>query len=104
MTRTISAKLPEDLIEEIEEYQEDDESRSAAVRRLVRAGLEAEDEPDGIVMTYPVFASFLGWFAVVGGGMEANPQVMYAGLAVVVIGGLWAVAESRDYQIPFISD
>jgi len=42
MTRTISTKLPEDLIDEIEEYQEDDESRSAAVRRLIRSGLDAE--------------------------------------------------------------
>lgn len=104
MTRTISAKLPEDLIEEIEEYQEDDESRSAAVRRLVRAGLDAEDEPEGIAMSYPVFAGFLGWFAVFAGGVEASPVVMYAGLAVVAISGVWALIQDQKYQIPSISD
>jgi Arc/MetJ-type ribon-helix-helix transcriptional regulator len=42
MSRVISTDVPNDLAEEIEEAREEEESRSAAVRRLIRAGLDSE--------------------------------------------------------------
>ena len=43
MSTTISAKVSEDLKKEVDEAREDGESRSAAVGRLVRDGLEEEN-------------------------------------------------------------
>jgi hypothetical protein len=43
MSPTVGADVSEDLRERIDEYREDNESRSAAVRRLLRAGLDAEE-------------------------------------------------------------
>ena len=42
MSRVISTDVPNDLAERIEEAREGDESRSACVRRLIRAGLDAK--------------------------------------------------------------
>ena len=42
MSRVISTDVPDDLAERIEEAREGKESRSACVRRLIRAGLDAE--------------------------------------------------------------
>jgi hypothetical protein len=39
---TIGADVPEELRDRVDEYRDDGESRSAAVERLIRAGLEAE--------------------------------------------------------------
>jgi len=41
MSRVISTDVPNDLAERIEEAREREESRSACVRRLIRAGLDA---------------------------------------------------------------
>jgi hypothetical protein len=46
MSKVISADVSEDLAERIEEEQEEGESRSATVRRLVRSGLDPQ--PSGI--------------------------------------------------------
>jgi hypothetical protein len=42
MGTTIGADVSEELKDRIDEYRADDESRSAAVERLVRIGLESE--------------------------------------------------------------
>lgn len=42
MSKVISADVSDDLAERIEEEQEDGESRSATVRRLVRSGLDPQ--------------------------------------------------------------
>lgn len=46
MSKVISADVSDDLAERIEEEQEEGESRSATVRRLVRSGLDPQ--PAGI--------------------------------------------------------
>ena len=43
MGTTIGADVSEELKEQIDEYRAEDESRSAAVERLVRVGLESEE-------------------------------------------------------------
>ena len=57
MERTISVKMSEELADQIEEYQEDDENRSQAVRRLVRAGLDAEQGVDPEAMSTALILS-----------------------------------------------
>lgn len=52
MSRVISADVSEDLAAEIEEEQEEGESRSAVVRRLIRAGLDAEQGRETIPVTF----------------------------------------------------
>lgn len=42
MSKVISADVSDELAERVEEEREEGESRSAAVRRLVRAGIESE--------------------------------------------------------------
>lgn len=80
VTRTISAKLPEDLIEEIEEYQEEDESRSAAVRRLIRNGLEPPSQLTPIAMFQQ-----LGWIFISGAFFDVTPAGGYFGIAIIVL-------------------
>jgi hypothetical protein len=50
MSRTISAKVNDELLERIEEAREgeppDQETRSAAMTRLIRDGLDAQEEED----------------------------------------------------------
>lgn len=46
MSKVISADVSDDLAERIEEEQEEGESRSATVRRLIRSGLAPQ--PSGI--------------------------------------------------------
>ena len=43
MSPVISTDVSEDLADRVEEHQEEGESRSAAIRRLLRAGIEAEE-------------------------------------------------------------
>lgn len=83
MSKVISTDVPADLAEQIEEARESDESRSAAVRRLVRLGLDAQN-PAGwrdragsalailLVIGYPTAAAAsgapkiaVGWIALV---------------------------------------
>lgn len=46
MPKTLGAQASEELYEEVEEWKEDSESMSPAVRRLIRAGLEAKSEEE----------------------------------------------------------
>ncbi|MCU4744804.1 hypothetical protein OB960_25945, partial [Halobacteria archaeon AArc-xg1-1] len=58
---TLSAKVPKDLLQEIENYQNEYElNRSQAVRRLVEDGLEHEEQPNGIVVTKPAAVALIG--------------------------------------------
>lgn len=52
MGTTIGADVPEELRDRIDEYRDDNESRSAAVERLVRTGLEAEATDQNPVSIY----------------------------------------------------
>lgn len=44
MSHVIGAEVSDDLMNRIEAYREDDVSRSAAIRELLEAGLEAEQD------------------------------------------------------------
>lgn len=83
MSRVISADVPEKVAEQIEEYQEDDESRSSAIRRLVRAGLDAEtgqnDQP-ALVLIWLGSLFFVAAFA------DTTPSIGTLGAVTMVIG------------------
>jgi hypothetical protein len=58
---TISTKVPEELDDRIDAAREEGENTSACVRRLIRAGLEAE-ETDGIRISNRAFVlQTVGW-------------------------------------------
>jgi|APHM01.1.fsa_nt_gi hypothetical protein len=44
----VSAKIPKDLREQVEDIQQEDESRSNALRRLIRAGVESDQMPNNL--------------------------------------------------------
>lgn len=52
MSHVIGAQVTEDLLAEIDEFREEGESRSEALRRLVRDGLEEERQPYGFSGPY----------------------------------------------------
>jgi hypothetical protein len=61
MSITISTKVPEELADRIDEAREEGENTSACVRRLIRAGLDADDGDDAQHRAPPyLYAVFLG--------------------------------------------
>ena len=86
MSRTISAKVSDDLLERIEEAQEEGESRSATVRRLVRTSLDEQDSPHRI--TLPVVLMWAGSVAVAAQYASASGAIGPAGLAALALGFL----------------
>ena len=86
MSVTISTKVPEELADRIKEVQEEGESRSATVRRLIRAGLD--DESTEHVITGPILILWLGSLAATAHYASATPGTGRAGIALMVIGYL----------------
>ena len=85
MSHIISTDVSDDLKDRIEEEQEEGESRSAAVRRLIRQGLDAES------IGLPVMLIVLGAF-MMGGALtpEMNPAyMMLIGLSLLISGVAW---------------
>jgi Arc/MetJ-type ribon-helix-helix transcriptional regulator len=84
---TISTKVPEELDERIDAAREEGENTSACVRRLIRAGLEAEDT-DGIRLSSRAFVlqtiGWLGALATVGAFGSFDRWLGFVGLAAFV--------------------
>jgi len=80
--KTISTKVPEDLEEKIEEHREEGESRSAAVRRLVREGIDAEESttPDALAFGL-IIGGIVGIFLTL-----TNGSILVGALSVLAIG------------------
>lgn len=95
MTQTISAKLPKDLVDRIEEVQEEGESRSAAVRRLIRAGLDQRHS--GIYLSRPAAIFMIGWYCVIGAFVEVKAVMGYFGLFLFVAAIAAEIAERREW-------
>lgn len=85
MSVTISTKVPEELAERIEEAQEEGESTSATVRRLIRAGLAA---PDSASNTVPLVLMWCGSVAVAAQYASATDPLGPLGVAAIVAGYL----------------
>jgi len=85
MSNIISTDVPDDLKDRIEAEQEENESRSAVVRRLIRQGLDAES------LGVPAMLIVLGAF-MMGGAVtpEMNPAyMMLIGVSLLISGVAW---------------
>jgi len=106
---TVSAKVPDDLAEEIEDYRERyGLNRSQAVRRLVEDGLEADRLRDDleerrqhaertIAVTKPAAVSLIGWF-MIAFSITAEPAARLAAAGALVIVGSAVYAVYRGHQ------
>lgn len=83
---TLSTKVPPSMKDRIEEYAEEiEETRSTAIRELLKAGLESEGS-DQSARYPPVFLiTLLGWVMFAGAFFDAQPIVGYAGAALVLV-------------------
>lgn len=88
---TVSAKVPDDVQEKIEDYREGRGlTRSHAIRRLINAGYEAEQRGDGIHLNYPAAVMLLGWWLVSIAFVEAQTDAIGPlGIALIVGPILW---------------
>lgn len=70
--------------EQIEEYAEEiEETRSTAIRELIRTGLDAEDTDPS--MAGPRFITYLlGWVLVAGAFLTVDQFLGYIGIALVL--------------------
>lgn len=82
MSNIISTDVPEDLAERIEAAQEEGESRSACVRRLLRAGLNAQ-EPD--YRTLPLLALMAGFGLILLAAEPPGNSTLYVATGGIVI-------------------
>lgn len=85
MSPVISSDVSEDMAEEIEDIREEGESRSAAVKRLLRKGMKAEKSGDGVYVTYPSIIFVIGLYGFTAAFADAVPLVGYLGFALIVI-------------------
>lgn len=91
----LGAKVPDDLSERIEEYREDHGmNTSQAVRQLIRAGLDREDNPNTISL--PLALLWFGTVAVATQYASASGIVGPLGVACTVLGA--ALLNSRLRQ------
>ena len=82
MSTIISTDVPEDLADRIEAAQEEGESRSACVRRLLRAGL-SEQEPD--YRTLPLLALVTGFGLILLAAEPPGNNTFYAATGGIVV-------------------
>ena len=98
---TVAAKLPPDLIEQIEDYREEHGlNRSQAIRRLVEDGLDHEEQPQGIVVTKPAALSLIGWFLITMDWITVAPgqPVGWIGVALIVATFAYSFLQNRLSQ------
>jgi len=93
MSKVISADVPDDLAERVEAEQEQGESRSAAVRRLVRAGLE-QKEKTGHAVPLPIVIAWWGSIVAAAGLLDSTPTMGIAGLAIFAGGLIYYAVQS----------
>lgn len=113
MGEIISADVPDELAERIDEAQDEGESRSATVRRLVRDGLETQESQDNetfqpqlinMIHTFLILATFgLVWRTsiVMSGGALPDIFVGVNGWTVLGAAGLFAAA---GYAVGYLID
>ena len=88
MSKVISAEVSDEVAEQINEFRDGeppdyDESRSAAVKRLIRRGLRHE-EGSGNGAGALFIAQLLGWVMFAGAFFDAQAIVGYVGALLVL--------------------
>ena len=82
---TLSAKVPPDVKERIDAYAEARGlNQSQAIRRLVTDGLDADDRPNGMVVTKPAAVTLVGWY-MIALAINVEPVEAVAGLGALLI-------------------
>jgi hypothetical protein len=107
MSRVISADVPDELFEEVEDRRPDDESRSSAVRRYIRAGLDAEErERHGVYLPHRALLVWAGATLAVTYYADVTQLVGQIGLFLAAVGILLSVREVqiRDVWDRYTSD
>ena len=79
MDTTISVKVPDEMAEQIDEYKDEDEGTSGAVRRLIREGLKRE-KTHSIPGSLPHIVLLLSLVFTVGAFGDFDPVLGYLGL------------------------
>lgn len=98
MSPVISADVPEDMSDRIDEEQEEGESRSAVVRRLLRVGIDVSQSPAGVLVPWPAAVAFVGWLLVAATWVDAQPIVGVAGLVTVTFGILFSIPRVQAWM------
>jgi hypothetical protein len=97
MSRVISADVPDELFEEVEDRRPDDESRSSAVRRYIRTGLDAEKrERHGVYLPH---RALLVWVGVTLAVTYYADVTMFIGRLGLVLAGLGVILALREIRI-----
>jgi hypothetical protein len=91
MSKVISAEVPDELADQVDATREGeppdyDESRSQAVKSLIRDGLKYR-EPGGSVGPWYV-VGLLGWLFVAGAFVEVGTTLGLVGMALVIASAL----------------
>ena len=84
MSQIISTDVPDDLKDRIEAEQEEGESRSAAVRRLIRSGLKSESET-GHTVPLPIVIAWFGSLIAAAGLLDSTPTMGMGGLVIFIV-------------------
>jgi broad specificity phosphatase PhoE len=101
MSPVITANVSDDVAERIEEQREgkgdEKESRSAAVDRLIRAGLDQREREGGVYVTHGAAITFLGWLLVAGAFFEVERSVGTLGFGIIAVGIVYSIADRRGW-------
>jgi len=87
VSEPISAKVPEELYQRVEHFRDDGETRSAAVERLIRAGLDRDTRTRQTLRV----ACLITGASIVGAWLFLNTAAIATiGTAAVLVGLLWS--------------
>jgi hypothetical protein len=92
--RPISSRVTDDDLERIEAARQGGEKRSATIRRLIRAGLDAENQ--NITLSLPVVLVWAGTVAISAQYANATGLLGPAGIVAVAIGFLLTLDTVTD--------
>ena len=85
--KAVSTKLPEPMIDKLDEISEkQEESRSAVIRNLLRGSLERRDSPDEDRLSFGCWIAFTGWTLAVAAFVSAPDSAGIAGFSIVAAG------------------
>lgn len=91
MKKTLSAKIPSDLHDDLDEYRDThDVSKSDATRQLLRSGLDAEQGSQSVPVWFVVCTFGLILFATA--ALESTNPPMHAAVGALVALGAYGYA------------
>jgi hypothetical protein len=93
----VSAKVPRDLQEQIEDMTQEDESRSNALRRIIRRGVENDQTPTNLKNRMQGVAIASGTFYLVSYfTLSPTTQSLIGGMAIIFVAILSLYPDIKD--------